>query len=257
MADFLDQAFPVEQQAEEPAPQPETPIEQQVEATQPEPAPEAPAPEPAPEVSATEEPKRTVPLPVFLDQRDKLKELERWKAEQEAKARQPVEAPNPYDDPNGFAAWQTQQVQQMIVQDRFERSHETAVERHGEDKVREAIEWATARAQTNPGFAAEYMQNTRPVEWIVQQHQRDALLSDIGDPSKLDDWFAREAAKRGYALQSAPIAATPAPLAPIAAAQPAQKPAQPPRSLAAETGVAPTATHDDARAEFLSIFDKR
>ena len=254
MADFLDQAFPADAQVEEPAPTPETPIEQPVEAPAPEPTQE-PAPEPTPAVEPHRE-ERTVPLATFVDQRAELRELKRWKEEQEAKLRAPAETPNPYDDPNGFAAWQTQQVQQLIVQDRFERSHENAIERHGEDKVREAIEWATSRAQTNPSFAAEYMQNTRPVEWIVQQHQRDALLSDIGDPSKLDDWFAREAAKRGYAPQSAPLAA-PVALAPIAAAQPAQKPAQPPRSLASETGMTQPAAHDDARAEFLSIFEKR
>lgn len=245
MADFLDQAFPAESQVEEPAPTPETPIEQPVEAPQPEPEAE-PAPEPAIEAEAPPEGKRTVPLPVFLDQRDELRELKRWKQEQEARATQP--APNPDDDPAGY-------LETRLNEQRFAMSNIFARQAHGDDKVEAAVEWAQSKAATDPGFAVAYMRNPNPIDFIVQQHQRDALLSDIGDPSKLDDWFAREAAKRGYAMSSAPLAA-PVAIAPLAAAQPAHKPA-PPRSLAAETGIAPKATPNDATAEFMAIFDKR
>lgn len=226
------------------APEPEAPVEVEPEApAEPEPAPE---PEPTPAPEAHREEPRTVPLATFLDQRDRLKELERREAEWKAQQGQPMQRIDPFDDPEGFAQQQQQLVQQAIITDRFERSHEDAVEKHGEDAVKAAVEWAQTRAQTNPAFAAEYMAKTRPIQWIVQQHKRDAIVSDIGD--NVDDWFTREAAKRGYAPQSAPVAAAPV----AAAVQPAAKPAAPPRSIASERTAPAAVTPQGERDGFLA-----
>lgn len=225
MADNLDEVFgnPTLDTTSEPDPAPVEPAPvEQPEVAEPEPQP---APQPTPEPEAPKDEPRSIPLATALQWRDEARELKRWKEQQEAQQRQPAEAPDPFDDPTGFASYQQQQVQQAIIADRFERSNEDAIEKWGEDKVRAAVQWAEQRVQSNPGFAAEYMNKTRPIHWIVQQHERDALLSDIG--GNVDDWFAREAAKRGYAPQNAPVAA------PVAVApQPASPPARAPRSIA-------------------------
>lgn len=226
------------------APEPEAPVEAEPEApAEPEPAPE---PEPTPAPEAPREEPRTVPLATFLDQRDRLKELERREAEWKAQQGQPMQRIDPFDDPEGFAQQQQHLVQQAIITDRFERSHEDAVEKHGEEAVKAAVEWAQTRAQTNPAFAAEYMAKTRPIQWIVQQHKRDAIVSNIGD--NVDDWFTREAAKRGYAPQTAPVAAAPV----AAAVQPAAKPAAPPRSIASERTAPAAVTPQGERDGFLA-----
>lgn len=214
----------------------QAPIEQVVEpqvepVAEPEPVS---APEPVPVAEAPQD-DRHVPLGKFLDQRDELRDYKRRVAEFEARQNQTAQAiPDVFDDPEAFAAHQQSLVQQAIVTDRFERSNEDAIEKYGEDKVKAAVDWATARAQQNPTFATEYMGKTRPIHWIVQQHQRDAMLSEIGDNP--DDYFVREAAKRGYVLPSATPAEA---LPPIV--QPATRPAPPPRSIASDRSAAPAA----------------
>jgi hypothetical protein len=220
--------------------EPEAPaVEAPVEAT---PAPEAveqPAPEPAPEPEAPAEPakedERNIPLPTFLDMRDRAKAAERRAAELEAQNAPrptPPEMPDPIDDPQGFADWQTGQVQQALVNQRFEMSDLMAKQQHGEEVVKTAAEWATERAKTDPAFRQAYMQQPHPLDWIVREHKRNGLLTEIGD--NVDDWFTREAAKRGYAAVPAPNAAATGVVA--AQAQPAPSVPSPPRSLAAEPG---------------------
>lgn len=224
-------------------------IVEEAPAPEPEPTPE-PEPEPvaAPEPEAPKDEQRTIPLATALNWRDEAKEAKRRLEQIEAQQRQQVAQPDPYDDPVAFAQHQKTLVQQAIIQDRFERSNEEAVEKFGEDKVKAAVEWAGERAQSNPAFAAEYMAKTRPIHWIVQQHQREAMLADIGDNP--DDWFAREAAKRGYAPQTAPIVAAPDTV--TAVAQPAAKPAPPPRSIASVRSPAPAVTPQGDRDGFLA-----
>lgn len=192
------------------------------------------APVVAPTPEAPKDEQRTIPLATALNWRDEAKEYKRRVEAFESQQRQNITTPDVFDDPEGYAAHQQSLVQQAIVTDRFERSNEDAIEKYGEDKVKAAVDWATARAQQNPTFATEYMGKTRPIHWIVQQHQRDAMLSEIGDNP--DDYFAREAAKRGYVLPSAtPTEA----LSPIV--QPAPKPVPPPRSIASDRSAAPAA----------------
>lgn len=234
--DNIDEVFSVETAMETP-PVEEAPVEE----VQQEPEPES---EPAPEVveaPAPEPEARHVPITALLDERDKRKELERRLAEFEAKQQvqpQQTEIPDPYDDPAGFAAHQQKQVEQQIVGVRFEMSDRFARQAHGDETVQGAIDWAMERAQKNPAFAQEYMANPDPIEWIVQQHKRDAMLSDIGDSP--DDWFEREAAKRGYAKPSANASAVVADAAPKQVVQPAKVP---PRSLANQGGAVSDIRH--------------
>lgn len=237
--------------AEEPAfaePQDAAPVENVAEAPEapeePEPQPE-PAPEPAPE--APKEPQH-VPLATFLDKRDEARELKRRLEAYEAREREQQQRPeiDPFDDPQGFAAQQQQMIDQRLMQERFAISDRFARKEHGAETVDAAVQWAQQRAQQDPVFAAGYMREADPVDWIVQQHKRDALLSDIG--GNVDDWFAREAAKRGYAVISAPVEAAPV----AAVVQPAAKPSPPPRSIASERTDASRVTPQGERDGFLA-----
>ena len=196
-------------------------------AEEPQSEPEQPQGEPQPQ-----EESRHVPLATFLDQRDELK---RWKQEAEQlraaqQRQQPQEqAPDPLDDPQGFASHQERILEQKLTEQRFQTSDLIARQQHGSEAVEAAGQWAAEKARSDPSFAVAYMREPHPVDWIVQQHRKDQLLSDIG--GNVDDWFAREAAKRGYTAAPSPaIAASVAvPTQPVA--QPA-----PPRSLAAAPG---------------------
>lgn len=251
MADFLDEVFAAPAEAIEPAPvvepTPEPVIEQ---------APEpAPAPEPQPEPVATPEPApaqdHTVPLAKFLDQRDELKALKAWKAEQEAR-QQPATRPDPFDDPEGYAAHTEELLDRRLSEQRFQISDLMARKEHGAEVVEKAVPWALERAQKDPVFAAAYMRDPNPIDWIVRQHKRDSIVSLLPDDvSSLDELFEREAAKRGW---SAPSAAQPIPAA--AMTQQAPKPAAPPPSIARDAP-ASVPTVVDHNADFMSIFTTR
>lgn len=219
-------------EAEAQAPTPETPVEVT-------PAPEIvepPVPEPAPEPATPVEPEaaKHVPLATFLDVRDEAKELKRWKTEREARdaAPPPADMPDPVDDPQGFAAWNDTRMEQRLVAERFNISDIMARQTYGEDVVKTAAEWATEKAKAEPGWHQTMMQQPHPLDWIVREHKRNGLMTEIGD--NVDDWFTREAAKRGYQPGTLPIAA----VAPVAAAQaqPVAAAPTPPRSLVSEPG---------------------
>lgn len=208
-------------------------------------------PEPTPEPEPVAEPVRPepgfVPISVVLDEREKRKAAEARARQFEQQ--QPQQAPNPYDDPEGFAAHQQQMVESRLTQERFAISDRYARKEHGAEAVENAVAWAQQRAQADPAFAMSYMRETDPIDWIVQQHKRDTLLSDIGDVNKLDDWFAREAAKRGYAAPNAPVATA----APVAVQpKPAVPPVKVPRSLATQ-GSGPSDVRDVATGPLAAV----
>lgn len=225
MADLeqaLDEALAAEAPKEQP--QQETPQEAPQEAPKPQ---EEPKPEPAPEPAPQPEPEakeHTVPLPKFLDLRDEVKELRRFKAEQEA-AKAAPNAPDPYDDPKGYDAYHRSEVQKAVTATKFEISDVMARQTHGVETVETAAEWALKRAEADPVFAAQYMREAHPIDWIVRQHKRDALVSQLpSDVSSLDELVEREIAKRGL---TATAAGTPA----VETQQAPAKPAAPPKSL--------------------------
>lgn len=241
--------------APEPTPEPTPPAEP----VSPEPAaePEAePQPEPASEAPAPKRPEPGyVPIAAVMDERDKRKALEAQLAQYRAQEQRP-QAPDPFDDSEGYARHINQTIQDAIIADRVERDWENVVEKHGKEEAEAAKVWASEKAQSDPAFGQQldvaFQTKVRPIEWVVQQHKRDALLSDIGDPSKLDDWFAREAAKRGF-TQSAPVGAAPIPV--VAPVQPAPKPVAPPRSIAGDASPNGTAPVDNNA--FWSFLDRK
>ena len=186
---------------------------------EPEPVIEAPVIE-----APTEREDKSVPLATFLDMRDKLKEAERRAAELEA-AKPKVErtAPDPFDDPNGYAAYQSQMVQEAVIGQKFEMSDLIARQSHGDEVVEAATTWAAEKAKANPAFAAEYMKERHPIDWIVRQHKRDGLMQQVGEDP--DEFVRRRAAELGLIA--------PAPATPVVQAtqQSATTPKAPPKSL--------------------------
>jgi len=242
MADSVDELFP-EPMADTETPEEPQPVEtpETVEEPTPEPEP-APEPEPQPEAPKEDE-QRTIPLATALQWRDEAKELKRWKEQQEAQQRQTPAIPDPFDDPAGFAAYQDQKIEQRMMEERFALSNTVALQQHGAETVEAAVKWAQERAQQDPMFAGSYMRQQHPIDWIVQQHKRDADLSDYQkDPVA----FARrilEANGQLSAPATAPAAVVPTPASP---------PARVPRSLASQ-GNAPSDVRQTATGPLVGV----
>lgn len=200
-------------ETEQPNPQPEQVLEpavQPVVEVQKEPEPVA-QPEPQRE-------EHTVPLAKYLDTRDELKELKRWRQEQEAKAASTPKEPGPFDEKEMGV------VSAEVAKLRFEMSDELARQAHGAEKVEAAADWALEKAKSDPVFAARYMREKHPIDWIVRQHKQEGLLKELGDDP--DEYVRRRAGELG--LIAAPAAPPPAAAAPT---QQAPRPAAPRPSL--------------------------
>ena len=167
------------------------------------------APEPAPEIELDDEEKR-VPLAALIDTRLKLKERDQRIAELEAAQKgidqkPQVQAPDPYDDPDGYAAHHAAQIQQALLQQKFEFSKMWATQDHGEGAVEAAILWAAERAKTEPHFEAQAVSQAHPVNWVVEQHKRHVLAEQVlSDP---DEYVRRRAAELGL-ISASPTGAT-------------------------------------------------
>lgn len=243
--DFLDQIAPLVEAEAEPVVAAEVQPTPEVVAT-----PEAiAAPEPITEPAPVQQQDHNIPLPKYLDERERRKEAERRLAEYEAQ-QAPSQRPDPLDDPEGYAAHFERQMEERLTGQRLQMSNVMARQSYGADAVDMAVNWAAEKAKVDPLFAAAYMGEAHPIDWIVRQHKRDGLLSDIGD--NVDDWFTREAAKRGFVSQSAVSVVAPIPVA----TQPAVRPAAPPRSIASDAA-ASASVPGDPSADFMAIFNKR
>lgn len=222
MADNLDEVFSDEVQ--------EVPAEPITPDVAPEPEAEAPQPEQeTPEPVEQQQDGRFVPLAAVLDERDKRKALEARVAEYERIQQQPQarNVPDAFDDPEGYNQYLEQRMGQAMAQQRMDTSYLIATQAYGKESVEKAREWALERGKSNPGFAAELDQQAHPIDWIVQQHKRDGLISQLPtDVSSLDELIEREIAKRGLSAPvAAPTGATP---------QQAAPPVKVPRSLASQ-----------------------
>lgn len=235
MADQLDDIFPTDEAPIEAEPAPEViePVsEPEAEAVEPEPA----TPEVQTQAAPEERQPGFVPLAAMMDERDRRKAAEERanqleQAQQAAAQAQTI--PDAYDDPEGYLAFQQQHLQQALQQQKMQMSHHWAVEKYGNDGVEEARTWALEKAQKDPGFRAmleaEMPMQVMPFDWIVQQHKRDGLVSQIGDRS-MDDFVKDYIAKNPTLVgQIAPVAAIP-----MAVPQQASPPVKVPRSLATQ-----------------------
>ncbi len=188
---------------------PASPAAPAAEATPPAPAPEATPAAPA----AVEPPKHDgIPMAVALDWRDELKATKKRLAELEA--RPAPQAPSVTEDPEAFARYQADLVSSTRTGTIFDVSETMAREKHGDEPVTKAMDWAMQQAQLSPAFAAEYLKQKHPIDWAVKQQKRHALLDEMGDDPEA--YVARKIAEKSAAAPAA-SQAQPAPAAPAAA----------------------------------------
>jgi hypothetical protein len=268
MTDFLDGMLNDPKAAPQAAPEPAKPAE--TPATPPAPSPAPPKePAPAPELpKAADAPKGEPPKdqgPFFsamLDEREKRqrleKELEAFRRDQQQRS-----SPRPQyqDDPDAWARHIEQRQSEAVRDIRFEVSEEFANEKHGDDKVKAAKTWSEERARSEAQaygfspFAAEFMRQRHPIDWLVKQHKQAQWLAQVGDDPEA---YVR----RKYAeLTAVPAAVTAAPLnggAPPQPGMPLSKPFVPDKSLvdAPSAGGIRTGTPVGPGATFDAVFPK-
>lgn len=177
---------------------------------------EEPAPEPVKDT-------HTVPLPTFLEVRDKVKHLES-ELEQFRRATQPqpqpAPIPDPLDDPEGFAHYQRQAIEQASLNTTLNISEEMARQAHGDDLVSAAQQWAQSQFASNPSLYAEFTRQRNPYGYIVKEYQRQQMLSQVGDdPKDIEAFLAWKQAQTAVSQQqAAPPAAPPTPPRSLASA---------------------------------------
>jgi hypothetical protein len=221
MENELDEFFEEEKAEAVEAPQPEP---EQAEAEAPEqPEPEATGePEPAPPAEPKED--RHAPLTALLDEREKrqaaqreLQDLRRKMQEIEA-----AKAPKPdfFENPEQALAQERAQFQFMLWNERLNMSEAITRQAHGDEAVEEATAAYQAAMRDNPTLEAELKRERNPYGYVVKWHQRQKMLSEIGDdPSSYRAKLETEIRERLMdELQQNP----PSP----------PKPSAPPRSLA-------------------------
>lgn len=248
MTDDLDNVFAplTDEPAEELKQEPEPVVEEIAEASV---EPEPIAVEPEPEVVA--EPARPdpgfVPLSAMMDERDRRKAAEARAAELERQQQNSRPSIDPFDDPEGYAQQQQMMVANQVAEVRFQMSDMMARQTHGADAVDAAISWAGEKAKSDPVFAASYMRDSNPINWIVQQHKRHSLVDQIGDRS-LDDFVKDHIAKNPSLLAGvAPVTAALA-----VAPQQASPSVKVPRSLATQ-GSGPSDVRDIAAGPLAGV----
>lgn len=172
----------------------------------------------------------------YLDERDKRQKLETQLEEANRKlqaAQQPARIPS-VNDPD-FVQFQQQELARVQTETRFDVSETMARDKHGDEPVTKAMDWAMQKAMQSPAFAAEYIKQKHPIDWAVKQQKRDIALGEVGDDLDaykariIAEYTAANGAPQPNAAQTAiPAAVTNQPTA--VASQPASP--APPRSLA-------------------------
>lgn len=111
----------------------------------------------------------------------KAQELERRYQEAQAKVPQ---APKPrldaYEDPEGVNAFFEQRIQQEAFQIRADLSRERALEKHGQETVDAATQWAIQRAATDPAFDSQIGKAQWPADFVVAEYKRSQTLEALG-----------------------------------------------------------------------------
>jgi hypothetical protein len=195
--------------------------------------------------TAKEEPR--VPVAALVEERTKRQEIERQleeyrEREAAATTQQKASVPDPIDDPEGFRRAVLLEAQQAVINDRFARNHEEAVEKHGDEKVSAAKQWAAQRAATDKAFEANVFAASRPIELIVREHERAARLAEFESMDERE-FLLKRAAELGLNLAPTTEAVVGEATKPdVAKTQP-----QPPKSLvnATSSTKANTQTNSD------------
>lgn len=206
--------------------------------------------EPEPVIEQTpvaEEPKQespqSIPLPTFLDMRDKLKAAERKAQELEARLAppEPVIAPDVFEDPQGFQTHLAQTFEERLYQQTLAISRRFAEQSYGKEKTETAISWGMERCNTDPYFNAQVRASQDPIGFVVDHYTRDQIASKV-DVTEFEQFQAWKAAQSQVSQQpqQAPVSAP-----------------TPPRSLASAPSVGGVAHEPSGPGHaFDSVFTK-
>lgn len=191
-------------------------------------APAAPASAAPAEGAAPAQAGHTVPLPTFLDLRDRAtaaeneaRQLRAWRAQQEAAARrQPP--PDPVADPVAYEQHREEAFQDALFGERVRNSFGLAELRHGAEVAQRAYRWGLQRCDQDPFFNQKVRASLDPGGLVVAEFKREQMLARL-DPNDLDAFQAWKAAQQPGAqpgAQPQPSAAAPAPAAPLSPVAP-------------------------------------
>lgn len=233
MADDLAKGFEESFGLEGAEPQPETVAEPVEQSTEPPVEPPAIEPEQQQQEAQPEETKELprVGLDKYLSEREAKREaqkradaLEARIREMEAKAQPQAKIPDPYEDPEGYNRHVQESVRQTEWTMRSEMSGRFAEQKFGRETVEAAIAWAQAEGAKDPTLGQRVMAQASPVEWVVEQYNRDQFFQKYGsDPSALTQSQQPSVVAPQAAVQAfQPVTVTP-------------KQAPPPKSLATAT----------------------
>jgi hypothetical protein len=160
----------------------------------------------APEMPSNAPPAGFVPVQEVQRLRAKLREMEGQ--------REAPPMPDVFEQPEAYTSALQAQIQQATLAVKLDLSEAQNADRHGEQTVEEAKEWALARFGQNPAFQAEVLGQRDPYGYVIKQMKREKALSALGDADP-QDIAAFQAWKAAQAqLAAAPVAAVPPPSLP-------------------------------------------
>lgn len=135
----------------------------------------------------------TVPLTVLLTEREKRQNLQRQLDERNARDAEveqdqalTFDPPDPAKDAAGYARYQAGMTNLAILNERMNFSERFAREKHGDDVVQTAHDWAVARFKADPAYEESVMRSSDPYATIVRDHTVQTRGEQVDD----DDWKA-------------------------------------------------------------------
>lgn len=195
--DFLDGSpEPIEEPRVEEVQAPEPVIETPVEPVAAEPHPFV-----APVVPPVHEP-GFVPIAAIMDERDKRKAVEEQLRALLAQ-QQPQQVPDPIEDPEGAFAHQQALTQQAVLNSKLDISEDLARDKHGEETVDAAKNWALQKFSQSPAYQAEVLRQRNPYAFVVKEYQKEQTLQKLGTPDDIDGYLAWKAAQTQIQQQAA------------------------------------------------------
>lgn len=185
---------------------------------------ETPAPLTAAPVEAPKAEPGHVPISALLDEREKRQALQRRLDDFERQRQQQPETPPNLQTPEEIAAYVQREAANAAWSARAEFSEGSAREKHGDEIVDAALAWNDAKCAAEKAahgfspFAVQQMRERNPIDWVIRQHKRDALLSEIGDDPEAYRAKVKAELEVSFATNqpapSAPAATHPQPVAP-------------------------------------------
>lgn len=111
----------------------------------------------------------SVPLPTFLDMRDRATAAE--KALKDAKP-EPVTftPPDPIKDPGGYARYQQTVLELNLTNERMNTSERFAVKEHGAELVDKARAYVIERMNADPAFEQKMVKHADPYAFAIDQY---------------------------------------------------------------------------------------